>query len=407
MSLSVRGAWASRILPSHRTPAVVARCFRRRALFSIVCLAGAVHAADPTVRSVAPEKTVVLVASRKQPEGFRYTAFPAVLRTGPGEVWIVYKAGRSHATDAGSALEVVRHELSSERTELVQRMIAPAPKLYQMGEFVRQADGSVGLYVDVQSVGWDGRHYRSGAEVFRWNAGQRRFDPPVRLAPVNGVLYGYPLDFITEERTTWLLIMAFGYHQPGGRWSVDALRSDDSGQSWRFVRNLTDEFGGIRANESGFVRHDDGFIVSTRGYDGVQRLHRTDREFKVRHQVQLTGTYPFVNSYVGRPRLFIRDGHGYLIGRNLTERASVAAGKSAARPRMQLCLIRFEPESLAATSCVVLDNADNRNVTDGYYAVTAFTGEGAETRLHVITYKAMAGQPPDIVRLDYRWSEVR
>lgn len=397
MSLFVRDARASRPFPSPQSPAVVARYFRPRALFSIVGLAGAVRAADPAVRSVAPEKTVVLVASTKQPEGFRYTAFPAVLRTGPGELWIVYKAGRSHATDAGSALEVVRHELSSERTELVQRMTAPAPKLYQMGEFARHADGSVGLYVDVQSVGWDGRHYRSGAEVFRWNAGQRRFDPPVRLAPVNGVLYGYPLDFITEERTTWQLIMAFGYHQPGGRWSVDALRSDDSGQSWRFVRNLTEEFGGIHGNESGFVRHGDGFLVTTRGYDRIERLHRVDREFRVRHQVELTGRYPFLNSYIGRPRLFVRDGQVYLIGRNLTR----------ADGPMQLCLFRIDPETLAVLSCVILDNAEQKPVTDGYYAVPVFSGEGDAARLHVITYKAVNKQSPDILRFDYRWADVK
>ena len=90
-------------------------------------------------------------------------------------------------------------------------------------------------------------------------------DLPEPLGPINGVLYGYPLDFITEGRTTWQVIMAFGYHLPGGRWSVDAVRTDDAGRSWSFVRNLTEEFGGIRANESGFVRHGDGFIVTTRG----------------------------------------------------------------------------------------------------------------------------------------------
>ena len=55
----------------------------------------------------------------------------------------------------------------------------------------------------------------------------------------------------------------------------------------------------------------------------------------------------------------------------------------------------------------MLDNADQKNVTDGYYAVTEFSGEGAQAILHVITYKAMSGQPPDIVRFDYRWSDVK
>lgn len=58
-------------------------------------------------------------------------------------------------------------------------------------------------------------------------------------------------------------------------------------------------------------------------------------------------------------------------------------------------------------SCVVIDNADNRRVDDGYYAVTAFSGTGEDTRLHVITYKGLDGQPPDIVRFDYRWADVK
>jgi hypothetical protein len=114
------------------------------------------------------------------------------------------------------------------------------------------------------------------------------------------------------------------------------------------VRNPTEEFGGIHGNESGFVRHADGFIVTTRGYDRVARLHRTDREFRVRHQVELTGKYSFLNSYVGRPRLFIRDGHGYLIGRNWTRPTGSSAQRGTTTSEMQLCLFRFDLETPGA-----------------------------------------------------------
>jgi hypothetical protein len=345
----------------------------------------------------------VLVSSATQPAAYRYAAFPTLLRTGPDEVWLAYKAGRSHATDAGAAIEVVRHRLSSGQTALIQRLVAPAPKLYQMGELTRLPDGTILLAVDVQEVGWDGRHYRAGAEVFRWDDERRRFAGPTPLGPVDGVLYGYPLEFATEARTTWQLIMAFGYHQPAGRWSVDVLRSDDSGGSWRLVRNLTEEFGGIRANESGFARHGDGFLVATRGYDGIARLHRTDGDFRVLSQVELSGKHPFINNIIGRPRVFTREGNGYVIGRNWTR----AKTSSASASPMQLTLIRFDPATLAVTGCTVLDNADDRNVTDGYYAVPTFTGVGAATRLHVFTYKALDRQPPEIVRFDYQWDDVK
>ena len=370
-------------------------------------LLSAGRAAEPEVRMARAESSRVLVAASAQPAEYRYLAFPSLLTVGPDEVWLAYKAGRSHATDAGAAIEVVRHTLSSGATTLIQRLPAPPPKLYQMGELTRLPDGTIALYIDVQSTGWDGRHYRSGAEFFRWDDRKKEFGPPAALGLINGMLYGYPFDFINDGRTTWQLIMAFGYHQPGGRWSVDAIRSEDSGRSWSFVRNLTAEFGGIRGNESGFVRHGDGFIVTTRGYDRIARLHRTDRDFRVQHQVDLTGKYSFVNSYVGRPRVFIHDGHGYLQGRNWTRPTGHTAERGSTASEMQLCLFRFDPQTLALTSCVVLDNAEQSKVTDGYYAVTAITGAGNEARLHVFTYKALDQKPPDIVRLDYRWAEIK
>lgn len=349
----------------------------------------------------------MVTASAAQPTEYRYLAFPTVLRMSADEIWVSYKAGRSHATDAGAAMEVVRHSLSTGATSLIQRIPAPGPKLYQMGEFVRHPDGAIDLCIDVQDVGWDGRHYRSGAETLRWNPARQAFDPAATMAPVAGLQYGYPFEFIVEGRTTLQLIMAFGYHKPGGRWSVDVIRSEDSGRSWNFVRNLTEEFGGIRGNESGFMRHGDGFIVTTRGYDRIARLHRTDGQFRVRHQTDVTGKYPFVNSIVGRPRVFARDGQGYLIGRNWTRPTGTAADRSAGPSEMQLCLIRFDLETLAVTSCVILDNPDHQKVTDGYYAVPVFTGEGDEARMQVITYKGVNSRPPDIVRLDYRWADVK
>lgn len=370
-------------------------------LFACVTLASAsVAIASPSVQIATPEAESRLVRSAAQPPEFQYLAFPSLLQISADEVWLAYKAGRSHATDAGAAIEVVRHTLSTGKTTLLQRLAAPPPKLYQMGELARYADGTIALHMDVHDVGWDGRHYRTGAEVSRFNPDRQAFASPAPLGRIEDMLYGYPLDFATVGNTTWQVIMSFGYHGPENRWGVDAIRTSDSGQTWTFIRNLTEEFGGIRANETALVRHGSGFIVTTRGYDRIERLHRTDGNFKVEHQVELTGAYPFIHSYIGRPRLFIRDGFGYLIGRNWTRPVGP-------KSPMQLCLFRFDPDTLALLSCVVLDNAEDQNVTDGYYAVTAFSGEDAETRLHVFTYKALDKARPDIVRLDYRWSEVK
>ena len=87
-----------------------------------VLLIAPLFAAAPVPRSAQPVSRRVLVESAQQPEAFRYLAFPTLLRTGDDEVWLTYKAGKSHATDPGSGLEVVRHTLSTGATALVQRL---------------------------------------------------------------------------------------------------------------------------------------------------------------------------------------------------------------------------------------------------------------------------------------------
>ena len=50
-------------------------------------------------------------------------------------------------------------------------------------------------------------------------------------------------------------------------------------------------FGEIDINESSFIKYGDGFIVTTRGYDGQQWIFHTDNNFKLVKQVNLTENY--------------------------------------------------------------------------------------------------------------------
>src|SRR5687768_668281 len=159
------------------------------------------------------------------------------------------------------------------------------------------------------------RAVRLGLLQFRSSDDGRTWHDRGKLGPIEGVEYGYIFEAITEGKTTWLLAMTFS-NLPGGKsidplrphaGSVDIIRSDDNGRTWRRVRNLTAEFGGISINESSFLRHGDGFIMACRGYDNRQWLVSTDGEFKLRRKVDLTATYSFIESYVGRPRVFARD----------------------------------------------------------------------------------------------------
>jgi hypothetical protein len=186
--------------------------------------------------------------------------------------------------------DTVRHAATA------RQILAQDPGyIYQMGEWVRFPNGDVAVYFDVQTLGHDGRNYRAGMRENRSRDGGRTFAGLKPSPRVDGREYGYPFEFIVQGNTTYLLVMAFGY-RPGDRWSVDVIKSDDNGGSWSFVRNLTAEFGGHRINESTFLPWDDGFLVSTRGYDQRQRVYRTDGSFRMLAEADLTQGNVFMES---------------------------------------------------------------------------------------------------------------
>ena len=370
-------------------------------------------AADVTELHPAYRREQVLVVSDgAQP----YLAFPALLDLGE-DVLVSYKRGRSHGDDSGAALDMIRLNKVSGRM-IGPRMIAQSDDMImQMGEWVRFPNGDIASYIDVCQPGDPAR---IGLRSVRSIDGGRTFGPMERVGVVDGVEYGYSFEAVTHGRSTWMLAMTFanltgGYSVSALRpsaGSVDVIRSDDNGRTWRFVRNLSREFGDIPINESTFIRLGDGFLVSTRGYDDRERLHLTDADFKVRRQVDLTATYPFIKSHVGRPRLFARDGLVYLLGRNWTKAASVPGtaprdGGPSFPAAMKLCLFRFDPTSLAITAYAVIDNAEGANVTDGYYAAPYFREVDGRTYFNVITYKGLDRRPPQIVELEYHWDELR
>ena len=83
---------------------------------SLAAAAGVVRPATPVAQSV--------VLASASLEDWRYLAFPALHDTGD-EVLVSYKRARSHAQDAGAALELARLEPVTgrikERTTLARR----------------------------------------------------------------------------------------------------------------------------------------------------------------------------------------------------------------------------------------------------------------------------------------------
>src|SRR5207249_1036790 len=99
---------------------------------------------------------------------------------------------------------------------------------------------------------------RLGLRVVRSNDGGQTFGSIERVGAMDGIEYGYAFEAITQGKTTWMLTMTFA-NLPGGKaiegsrihsGSVNVIRTDDNGRTWRFVRSMTNELGGAAINES-------------------------------------------------------------------------------------------------------------------------------------------------------------
>ncbi len=325
-----------------------------------------------------------------------YLAFPAITPSGDNEILISHKRGKAHVNDLGAVLEIVRFDLKSGRPLQAPIQLAIPDETMQMGEWVRFPDGTLGTYIDALTVDEDGNRIRTGLVRSLSRDNGKSFGPLERVGIIDGVEYGYLFDTTIIGQRLYALIMTFEY-LAGGRRSVDALYTDDNGENWHFIRNLSQEFGNVRINESGLIQYEDGFLISTRGYDNLQRLHQVDRDFNLIKETNLTEQTPSISSYVGRPRLFRYDGKHFLIGRNWRA--------PDRRIPMELALIRFDPTSLKVEQHFVLDNAEQGKVTDGYYPCPLLVDQGGRKLLNVFDYRALLGNPPDIVRFQFRAEE--
>ncbi len=380
-------------------------------MFIACSLVAYVSAATPELFVPKDKVTQIILRPADNTEK-NYYLTPNLVRINHHEILITIKRGTSHGWEQEADAGMLRFDTVANKI-IDSRIIGHIPqKKFQLTMGTVLGDGTLAMFTDLQTTGDDGRHYRAGMRFTRSRDAGATFEPWRAFPLIAGVEYGYPFDFIVEGHTVFMLAMTFGY-RPGERWSVDVVKSPDDGKTWSFVRNLKAEFGGFPINESGFARFERGFIVATRGYDHTARLQRTDADFKLEQQVDLVKTCPYVNDYIGWPRVFTRDGRYYLLGRNWTKKPAQAITARASNfPSMadnqQLCLLRFDPRTLAIDRVVVLDNADGTMpVVDGYYGVPYWQERDGRTRFNVISYRAVGVAQPDIIRLEFDWNEVR
>ncbi len=342
-----------------------------------------------------------VIAEAQPNELRRYLAFPAVLDLGK-DVLVSFKRGRSHANDTGAGLDFVRLEGSALDASKAQGIARLDDAIMQMGEWIKFSNGDIANFVDSQR---EPRATRIGLRSVRSTNGGKTFGKVQAVGLIGGVEYGYAFDSIISDNSTIVLVMRFS-NLPGGKpvvaerphaGSVDVIRTNDNGSTWEFVNDLSHEFGNVPINESAFVLHPQGYLVTTRGYDSHQRLHLTDANCRSLQNIDLTQEYPMIEREIGRPRLFQRDGNFYLLGRNWTKREEP----------MRLCLFRVDAQSLKIKSGVILDNAEGANVTDGYYANLFWREQAGRTFAHVITYKALDRAAPKIIQLTFDWSDLK
>lgn len=381
------------------------------AVIALASLGSAQLSAAEIPLRVPPYKVEeVLFDSRRDDGAMRYPAFPALVMLDEERVLVTYKDGSGHMNDTGATVGTFTLNLRTGEQRDGPRLVPPRPYLFQCAEPVRMADGRLAFFIDTQLIGPEPRHYRVPMR-WAWSTDEgRTISSPEIFPTVDGVGYGYPQEGLTVGNRTYVMIMSFGYLE-GGKWTMDIVRTDDVGRTWAHVRDLAVELNVPGFNEGTMLPYGDGFLIVSRDYVQRARVHEVDANFRLRRQVDLTEESSWVQSYLGRPRLFRHEGGIYLIGRNWTRSDGAAGVRGADNPlgfrrAQQLCLFRIDPATLRPEAVWVLDNAEDAAVSDGYYAVVRTTGAGPDARLHVITYKGMNGAAPRLLRLEYRWSDL-
>jgi len=380
---------------------------------AVLVLAGgsAVSQAQIPVQVVTPtaEQVVLDADSFVNAGEMAYLAFPALIAGDQDEVLISYKRGRSHANDAGALLEVVRFNTADNRIESREAIGGEPELIFQMGEWARFPSGTLANFVDVQQVVKDrgrSQNHRTGVQFAVSRDNGKTFFKMQLLPAIDGKEYGYVFDCLPVADRLYVLAMTFPeqterktkFSEDGKRifGTVVALVYDEQDDKWSHVRDLNQEFGNININESCLIADGEGFIVATRGYDNKARLHRVDQEFRELQSFDLTASTKEIESHVGRPRLFEKDGRLYLLGRSFRH------GK------MELALFRINKKTLAAEQGAILDPLSDSTITDGYYAMHYFRNNGDAERFNVVTYRRTNKQKhPDIIRLEFNWSDVR
>lgn len=332
----------------------------------------------------------------------RYYAFPAILHRDRNTLLVVYKDGVSHGWDPANTdvrLSQLMFDVPSQCIVHRQTLWEDKNFIPQMGEYAQMPNGDICVYVDMQSR--TERSKRTGMEMRRSVDGGNTYGPSQKVGIIDGVEYGYPLNFCERNGLVYMLAMTFPYlNGSKNDRQVHVVSSDNNGFNWRFEANLTESLK-LRFNESTLVATKEGFVLFTRGEsarhggnasddaDSPACLVMLDKSFKLLRMRDCRATRCDF-SQVGRPRLYQYNGKLLLITRQFIH--------TNEGMRMALDLFIFDPDSFEILARFRLDDpvADTQ---DGHYANLYLDETGQKRMLRVIDYETCpTPADPSIVR---------
>ncbi len=353
-----------------------------------------------------------------------YSAFPTLLHLSDEKVMVVFKRGIGHAYNEGHD-DIMIYNPKTEEIVSRESFYNVKGENPQNPELAKMPNGDIVAFLDRQtataeltSIGVKQYRLKYDAETGTY-ADEWVFDPgntedePTNndefalLQDTDGVQYFSTFDDAVVGDTIYELAITGGSHANtlagydkynNGDTAVHVIKSTDNGYTWEHVMNVT-EASGMSINESSLEPLDDGgFFFVCRGYDLKTTVFTTDADFNITNKSVVSDEYSCIQ-YIGRPKIFKKDGEYYLVCRNVRSGANE-----------ELALYKFDVENLAPETYVVIEEPMTTASSlggHGHYAEPFFVEKDGVEYLNLINYTNAYTGNPDIVRYELLWDEVK
>ncbi len=349
-----------------------------------------------------------------------YLAFPTIKKINDQKVVIVYKRGIDHAWNVAHD-EVMIYNPTTEKIVSRDVLYNADGENPQNPELVKMPNGDLIALLDRQypadctsskgtktvEKGVAIMRSTDGGDTWALDAGNTddeytNNDAFALLEDNEGVQYGSTYDDLIVGDTAYVLAFthASAGKELGGTESrgtdVPIIKTDDNGHSWTYVTSLTD-LAGTSINESAFIELQNGdFFFICRGYDESTIAIRTDSNFNLINKRVVSADYYSLN-YIGRPKIFEKDGEYYLVCRNVRKDANE-----------ELALYRFDVENLVPETYVVIEEPmTSARAGMGHYSEPYFITQNGVEYVNFINYTNAYTGDPDLVRYELIWDEIK